>query len=70
LAGYYNAFIIRIWYDETGTLQRGLIQHIASQEQAYFQKLEDITAYILVHSSRPRTNGTRPLPPGGFFNSP
>jgi len=63
LAGYYNTFIVRVWYDETGKPQRGHIQRTGTSEQAYFNKLEDIAIYIQSRSGKPRTNEDRLLPP-------
>jgi len=47
LAGYYNTFVVRIWYDEAGKMARGRIQHIGSQIYTYFENLEDMNLFIL-----------------------
>jgi hypothetical protein len=47
--GYYSTFIVRIWNDETEGTMRGHIQHVSTQEHAYFLSLENMTDFIESH---------------------
>lgn len=40
-----HAFVLRIWQEE-GIPWRGWVQHTASQEQAYFQNVEELLAFL------------------------
>ena len=51
--GYYNTFVVRIWCDEAGELNKGYVQHIYSQEQRYFIDMEDLKDFIFTHLSPP-----------------
>ena len=55
--GYYNSFMVKIWCDR-GRM-RGYIQHIGSQEHAYFLNMEDMAQFITSHLHPPAGN---PIP--------
>jgi len=45
-----HAFVLRIWQEE-GVPWRGWVQHAGSQEQAFVQSLEDLLAFLQVHTA-------------------
>lgn len=45
--GSTQAFIVRIWYEETGDeevalVRRGSVEHVGSRERRFFHRLEDV----------------------------
>ena len=52
--GYYTSFIIRIWIDDAEGFVRGQIQHVNSQETAYFNNQKKMNEFILSHLSPPK----------------
>ena len=54
--GYYNTFVVKIWCDDRGEKIRGHIQHVSSQEHAYFLGLEYMTDFIASHLDPPPHN--------------
>jgi len=51
--GYYNTFVVKIWRDEAEETIRGHIQHVSTQEHAYFLSLENMTDFIVSHLGPP-----------------
>lgn len=51
--GYYNTFVVKIWRDEAEGIMRGHIQHVTTQEYAYFLSLENMTNFIVSHLGPP-----------------
>ena len=51
--GYYNTFVVKIWSDEAEEIIRGHIQHVSTQEEAYFLSLENMTDFIVSHLGPP-----------------
>ena len=49
--GYYNTFIVKIWSAEGRT--RGHIQHVGTNEYAYFLSLEKMMDFIKSHLGPP-----------------
>ncbi|RLC73656.1 MAG: hypothetical protein DRJ03_25720 [Chloroflexi bacterium] len=39
-----NSFVLRIWWEEEGW--RGWVQHAASGESRYFERLADLLAFV------------------------
>ena len=39
-----NSFVLRIWWEEEGW--RGWVQHAASGETRYFERLADLLAFV------------------------
>ena len=50
--GYYNSFIIRIWFDDKGEM-RGRIEHVLGREKADFVDLSAIGRFIRQHLAPP-----------------
>ena len=44
-AGNRDSFLLRVWREQ-GLEWRGWVQHIDSQESAYFKRLADMLAFI------------------------
>lgn len=53
MTGYYNTFVVRLWYDEAGKQERGHIEHTGTREHAYFDNLEDMNEFIRKHPGQP-----------------
>jgi hypothetical protein len=53
MTGYYNTFVVRIWCDDAGKQMRGHIQHPGTEDNAYFDSLDDIKEFILAYTGRP-----------------
>ena len=51
--GHYNTFIVRVWTDGEGGWTRGYIQHVNSQEKAYFTEKEKMDEFIVSHLGSP-----------------
>lgn len=51
--GYYNTFVVKIWCQDTGELNKGHVQHVSTQEERYFLDMDDLTAFIRGHLSPP-----------------
>ena len=47
--GYYNTFVVKIWCSDYGEMVRGHVQHVSSQEHAYFSSLENMTGFVVSH---------------------
>ena len=54
--GYYNTFVVKIWRDEAEGTTRGYIQHVSTQEHAYFLSLANMTDFIVSHLGPPSGN--------------
>ena len=54
--GYYNSFVVKIWSDEVEGTMRGYVQHVRTQDYAYFLSLENMTDFIVRHLSRPSSD--------------
>ena len=65
--GYYNTFVVKIWRDEAEGTMRGYIQHVSTQEHAYFLSLENMTDFIVSHLGPPPIDsGTQDKTQGGL----
>jgi hypothetical protein len=51
--GHYNTFILRVWTDGEGGWTRGYIQHVNSQEKAYFTEKSRMDEFIVSHLGPP-----------------
>ena len=51
--GHYNTFILRVWTDGEGGWTRGYIQHVNSQEKAYFTEKSKMDEFIVNHLGEP-----------------
>ncbi len=51
--GYYTTFVVRIWCQGTGELNKGYVQHVGTQEQRYFSGIDDLMGFIQSHLSPP-----------------
>lgn len=47
--GYYNTFIVKIWCNDDGEMNRGYVQHVGTQEQRYFLDMDGLTDFIRGH---------------------
>ena len=47
--GYYNTFVVKVWCDDHEEMVRGHVQHVSSQEHAYFSNLENMTDFVVNH---------------------
>ncbi len=47
--GYYNTFVVKIWCTDCGEMIRGHIQHVGSQEYAYFLNNQNMTDFMASH---------------------
>ena len=47
--GYYNSFLVKVWTEDGENLLRGYIQHVGTEEDIYFLKLENMVDFILAH---------------------
>lgn len=64
--GYYNTFVVKVWCDEAQGIRRGRIQHVSSQEHAYFLSLQDMTNFIASHLGPPSSDSlTQDMTLGG-----
>ncbi len=50
-----SSFVLRIWWEQTDAIEgqavwRGWIQHVASGDAHYFQRLADLLAFIEAHT--------------------
>ncbi len=46
-----NSFVLRIWWEEgTRPVWRGWVQHAATGETRYFQRLSDLLAFVEAHT--------------------
>ena len=51
--GYYNTFVVKIWCNDCGKMIRGHIQHVGSQEHAYFLNNTSMTDFMASHLNPP-----------------
>ena len=51
--GYYNSFIVRVWTDDIDGPSYGLIQHVSTQEKAYFADQYEMDEFISSHLEPP-----------------
>ena len=56
--GYYNTFVVKIWCDDHGEMVSGHVQHVSSQEHAYFSSLENMTGFVASHLGSTLSNFT------------
>jgi hypothetical protein len=54
--GYYATFVVRIWCEDTGELNKGYVQHAGTQEQRYFVNMDDLIGFIRSHLIPPTDN--------------
>jgi hypothetical protein len=45
--GYYRTFIVKIWCDDTGELNRGYVWNAGTNNKKYFMNIEDLTGFML-----------------------
>lgn len=46
-----NSFVLRIWWEKDAQpLWRGWVQHAASGESHYFDRLDDLLAFLEMHT--------------------
>jgi hypothetical protein len=47
-----NSFVLRIWWEEgeASPVWRGWVQHAASGDARYFQRLADLLAFVEAHA--------------------
>jgi len=60
-----NSFVFRIWWEEgaAGTFWRGWVQHAASGESRYFERLADLLAFVEAQTG-PLTRGAETVGAG------
>lgn len=68
--GYYTTFVVRIWCNDEEGMLRGQIQHVGTEQHAYFSSLDSMKEFVLSYLSPPSTStpksgriqGMLPLP--------
>ena len=60
LNGFYGTFVVKIWVDPNRRLQRGHIQHVATQEGTYFLRWEKMLAFMTDHLDSPSNDMSNP----------
>ena len=51
--GYYNTFVVRIWCSDHGEMVRGRVQHVGSEEHAYFLNTTNMIDFMTGHLKPP-----------------
>ena len=51
--GFYTSFVVKIWVDDDGRMKRGFIQHVGTQDSAYFVTLDKMLAFMMDHLHGP-----------------
>jgi len=51
MAANTHAFIVRVWYEETGSeesarVRRGYVEHVGTEQHLYFEDSSDILPFI------------------------
>jgi hypothetical protein len=53
IVGHYSSFVVKIWVDEKGMMNRGYVQHVSTQQTMHFASLDKMTEFIMGHLGQP-----------------
>lgn len=71
MGNFYNTFVIKISGSATDCL-RGHIQHVATQQEEYFESFDKMNRFISEHLKEPKCGepGAGESPPRGIKRNP
>ena len=50
---HYSSFVVKLWVDDHHRVVRGCIQHVSTQDSAYFVTLDKMLAFMMDHLHGP-----------------
>ena len=56
----YSSFVVRLWIDDSGEMNSGFIEHVATRESTYFVAFDQMLSFMTAHYSLPTDPTTEP----------